>query len=73
MRAEFFREDAPDEVIGSATWDGRGAHVERAAPEAKALVHQRRRLWEGLVGRGRRHDEKVDVVGHETGILDGSR
>jgi hypothetical protein len=30
MRAEFFRPDAPDQVVGSAEWDGR-----RAVPEVK--------------------------------------
>jgi hypothetical protein len=28
MRAEFFRGDAPDRVVGTATWDGGGVVVE---------------------------------------------
>jgi hypothetical protein len=28
MRAEFFRDDAPDKVLGTGTWDGSGVVVE---------------------------------------------
>jgi hypothetical protein len=36
MRADFFRPDAPDEVLGSAEWDGT-----RAVPEAEdKRVHE---------------------------------
>jgi hypothetical protein len=30
MRAEFFRPEAPDEVLAVVAWDGRSAHVEMA-------------------------------------------
>ncbi len=34
MRAEFFRADAPDQVVATATWDGRSVAIAAAADPA---------------------------------------
>jgi hypothetical protein len=38
MRAEFFRPDAPDRVVGVAVWDGRRAEVESEDEEVRAAL-----------------------------------
>lgn len=39
MRAEFFRADAPDEVLGTAEWDGRRAVI-GADDEVRATLER---------------------------------
>lgn len=38
MRAEFFRPDAPGEVVGTAAWDGRVARVEAGDPGVREAL-----------------------------------
>ncbi len=38
MKAEFYREDAPDDVIAAATWDGRGVAVESEDSSLAATI-----------------------------------
>jgi hypothetical protein len=38
MRAEFFRPDAPDQVVGTAEWDGRRAKVHADDPDVEASL-----------------------------------
>jgi hypothetical protein len=38
MRAEFFRLDSPDQVVGTAQWDGRRANVQSDDPEVEAAL-----------------------------------
>jgi hypothetical protein len=39
VRAEFFREESPDQVVGAAAWDGRDAVVEPGAdPDAAERI-----------------------------------
>lgn len=38
IRAEFFRPEDPDRVVGSAEWDGRGAVVTSEDEETRALL-----------------------------------
>jgi hypothetical protein len=40
MRAEFFHEDAPDRVVGEATWDGRRAVVETEDDEIREALER---------------------------------
>jgi hypothetical protein len=40
MRAQFFRADAPDTVVGTATWDGRSARVEADDQEVRRLIQR---------------------------------
>ena len=36
MRADFYREDDPETVVGTARWNGRRAEVESSDPEVRA-------------------------------------
>jgi hypothetical protein len=38
MRAEFFREDSPDPVLGEATWDGRKAEIRADDEDTRAAL-----------------------------------
>jgi hypothetical protein len=38
MRAEFYRPQAPDRVVGTATWDGRRVEVEDGDPEIREAL-----------------------------------
>jgi hypothetical protein len=38
MRAEFFRPDAPDQIVGVAEWDGRRAIIHADDDEASAAL-----------------------------------
>jgi hypothetical protein len=38
MRAEFFRPDSPDQVLGTAEWDGRRANVQADDPDVEAAL-----------------------------------
>jgi hypothetical protein len=38
MRAEFFRPDAPDRVVGVAAWDGRQAEIETDDEDVRAAL-----------------------------------
>jgi hypothetical protein len=38
MRAEFFRPDAPDEIVGSAVWDGERAVVDTEDAKVRELL-----------------------------------
>ncbi len=38
MRVEFHRTDAPDDVVGAATWDGREARLEVANESAREVL-----------------------------------
>jgi hypothetical protein len=38
MRAEFFRDDAPDRVVGTASWDGRRVRVQADDGDAEAAL-----------------------------------
>ena len=40
MRAEFFRPDAPDEVVGSAEWDGRRAVLRAEDDDVRATLQR---------------------------------
>jgi hypothetical protein len=40
MRAEFFRPDAPDEVVGTADWDGHAARVEADDDGVREALHR---------------------------------
>lgn len=40
MRAEFFRRDAPDRVVGTAEWDGRHAAVEADDEEVRTALRR---------------------------------
>jgi hypothetical protein len=40
MRAEFFRPDAPDEVLAVVAWDGRSAHVEMAEQSVREALER---------------------------------
>jgi hypothetical protein len=38
MRADFFRPDAPDEIVGSATWDGERAVIAAVDPKVRETL-----------------------------------
>jgi len=38
MRAEFYRPDDSEEVLGTARWDGRAAQVEAADPGVRSAI-----------------------------------
>lgn len=40
MRAEFFRPEAPDEVLAVAVWDGRSARIETADPTVQEALER---------------------------------
>jgi len=40
MRAEFFRPEAPDEVLAVVAWDGRGARVEMAEQSVREALER---------------------------------
>ena len=40
MRAEFFRAEAPDTVVGEAEWDGRRAVIRAEDPEVRAALER---------------------------------
>lgn len=40
MRAEFFRPEAPGEVVGVAVWDGRAARAEAEDPAVRRAVER---------------------------------
>jgi hypothetical protein len=40
MRAEFFRADAPDRVVGEAEWDGRRVVIHAEDDEARAALER---------------------------------
>jgi hypothetical protein len=40
VRAEFFRADAPDRVVGVAVWDGRRVHIETADPQVRQALER---------------------------------
>ena len=40
LRIEFHRPDAPDDVVGAATWDGRRVEVVAEDPEVRSAIQQ---------------------------------
>jgi hypothetical protein len=38
VRAEFFRADAPERVVGVAVWDGRRVHIETEDPQVRQIL-----------------------------------
>src|SRR5262249_56755634 len=56
-----------DEVYESGT---SGTERERAATEAEALADKRARVGDRLFRSGGGHDEQVDGVGRDPGVLD---
>jgi hypothetical protein len=40
MRAEFFRPDAPDRVVGTARWDGRRVEIETGDEAVRAVLER---------------------------------
>lgn len=52
MRAEFFRADAPDDVVGTAEWDGRRAVIEADDDEVRVTLERVFRLSPVAVGGG---------------------
>jgi len=40
LRIEFHRPDAPDDVVGAATWDGRRVEVEAEDPQARSAIER---------------------------------
>jgi hypothetical protein len=40
VRAEFFRADAPDRVVGVAVWDGRRVQIETADPQVRQALER---------------------------------
>jgi hypothetical protein len=38
MRADFFRPDSPDEIVGSATWDGERAVMDAEDPKVRETL-----------------------------------
>ena len=38
MRAEFFKPDSPDHVLGMARWDGAGVHIEAKGQAARTVL-----------------------------------
>jgi hypothetical protein len=40
VRAEFFRPDSPDQVVGVAEWDGRGARISTEDDEVRKTLER---------------------------------
>mgnify|MGYP000477659434 CR=1 FL=1 len=40
LRIEFHRPDAPEDVVGAATWDGRRVAVEAEDPEVRSAIER---------------------------------
>jgi len=40
MRAEFFRSDSPDQLLGVATWDGPRARIDAEDEEVRSALHR---------------------------------
>jgi hypothetical protein len=40
LRIEFHRPDAPEEVVGTATWDGRRLEVRAEEPQARSAIER---------------------------------
>jgi len=40
VRAELARPDAPDEVVGKATWDGRTVRIEASNPDEEQAIRR---------------------------------
>jgi hypothetical protein len=40
VRAEFFRADDPDRVVGVAEWDGRRVHIETDDPQVRQALER---------------------------------
>lgn len=40
LRIEFHRPDAPEEVVGATTWDGRGIEVHAEDPVVRSAIEQ---------------------------------
>jgi hypothetical protein len=40
LRIEFHRPDAPEEVVGTATWDGRRLEVRAEDPQARSAIER---------------------------------
>jgi hypothetical protein len=40
MRAEFYRPDDPDTVVGTARWDGHKVHVDAQDTETRSLIQR---------------------------------
>lgn len=40
MRAQFFREDKPDDIIGAAVWEGRSASIDASTDSDRELLER---------------------------------